>query len=78
MKKLLLLLFPIFSLAQGIQESEAVKLQNQFRSYHFIGTLSHCDTLTLKAKKWADHLAFIDNIRLSKDSLAENVYTIKK
>lgn len=78
MKKLLFLLFPIFSFAQSIQESEAVKLQNQFRSYHFIDTLFYCDTLALKAKKWADYLAFIDNIRLSKDSLAENVYRIQK
>ena len=78
MKKLLFLLLPLISLAQSYNESEALKLQNQFRSYNFIDTLGYCDTLELKAKKWAEHLAFIDNIRFSKDTLGEIIYRIQK
>ncbi len=78
MKKILFLLLPLISLAQSYNENEALKLQNQFRSYNFIDTLGYCDTLELKAKKWAEHLAFIDNIRFSKDTLGEIIYRIQK
>lgn len=78
MKKLLFLLFPIISFAQNTKQMEAIKLQNQFRQYHFIDSLKYCDTLALKAQKWADHLALIDNVRVSKDIFGENVYRIQK
>tara|TARA_B100001287_G_C22504084_1_gene445060 strand:+ start:224 stop:643 length:420 start_codon:yes stop_codon:yes gene_type:complete len=78
MKKLLFLLFPLISLAQSYNEKEALNLQNQFRSYHFIDTLTYCDTLEVKAKRWAKHLAFIDDLALDKDSIGSNVYRIQK
>jgi hypothetical protein len=78
MKKLLFLLFPLISLAQSYNEKEALNLQNQFRSYHFIDTLTYCDTLEVKAKRWAKHLAFIDDLALDKDSIGSNIYRIQK
>ena len=78
MKKLLFLLFPLISLAQSYNKNEALKLQNQFRNYHFINTLTYCDTLEVKAERWAKHLAFIDDLAMDKDSLGTNIYRIQK
>lgn len=78
MKKLLFLLFPIISFAQNTKQIEALKLQNQFRQYNFVDSLKYCDTLALKAQKWAEHLALIDEIKISEDIFGENIYRIDK
>lgn len=78
MKKILFLLFPIISFAQSQNEIQAINFQNTLRFYNFVDSLAYCDTLSISAQKWAEHLADVDMLKVSPDTFGENVYSTKK
>ena len=81
MKKLIIsltLFFPLFGFSQLEHVAEALKFHNQIRNYHFVDDLMYDENLAKKAQKWADKLAELDMIRVSSDSLGENIYNVRK
>ena len=78
MKKFIfIMLFPIFVMGQNYYD-DALRFQNNIRSYYDVPVMSYNNDLALEAQVWAEHLASIDDIQISTDNYGENIFYIDK
>lgn len=78
MKKFIfIMLFPVFVIGQNYYD-DALRFQNNIRSYYDIPVMSYNNDLALEAQVWAEYLASIDDIQVSTDNYGENIFYIDK
>ena len=77
MKKILILLIPIFTYSQS-NFDKAVEFQNTLRTYYNLKPYTVNKTLNKIAQLKAEYLAEIDRMETSDDSFGETIFTIEK
>ncbi len=78
MKKFIfIMLFPVFVIGQNYYD-DALRFQNNIRSYYDVPVMSYNNDLALEAQVWAEHLASIDDVQVSTDNYGENIFYIDK